>query len=188
MAITLDGTAGTTTPALTNSALTSGRVTYAGTSGVLQDSANLTFNGTGLVAATTIGVGGATPSTSGAGITFPATQSASTDVNTLDDYEEGTWTPTFGNCGTVGSVVAVYTKVGRVVTVNMAFTSTNMVANSSYWTLPFTATYNSAGEFSSNASITGIVEVAGSSNICYVATSVTTGFRIQVCAVYFTAT
>jgi len=45
MAITLDGTAGTTTPALTNSALTSGRVTYAGTSGVLQDSANLTFDG-----------------------------------------------------------------------------------------------------------------------------------------------
>ncbi len=33
--------------------------------------------------ATTIGVGGATPSTSGAGITFPATQSASTDANTL---------------------------------------------------------------------------------------------------------
>lgn len=45
MPITLDGTAGTTTPALTNSALTSGRVTYAGTSGVLQDSANLTFSG-----------------------------------------------------------------------------------------------------------------------------------------------
>jgi hypothetical protein len=48
MAITLDGTAGTTTPALTNSALTSGRVTYAGTSGVLQDSANMTFDGTTL--------------------------------------------------------------------------------------------------------------------------------------------
>ena len=43
---------------------------------------------------TTIGVGNATPSASGAGITFPATQSASTDANTLDDYEEGTWTPT----------------------------------------------------------------------------------------------
>jgi hypothetical protein len=48
MAITLDGTAGTTTPALTNSALTSGRVTYAGSSGVLQDSANLTFTGSTL--------------------------------------------------------------------------------------------------------------------------------------------
>jgi hypothetical protein len=48
MAIVLDGTLGTTTPALTDSALTSGRVTYAGTSGVLQDSAGLTFDGTGL--------------------------------------------------------------------------------------------------------------------------------------------
>jgi hypothetical protein len=32
-------------------------------------------------------------SASGVGVTFPATQSASTDANTLDDYEEGTWTP-----------------------------------------------------------------------------------------------
>ena len=28
-------------------------------------------------------------------IIFPATQNASSDVNTLDDYEEGTWTPAF---------------------------------------------------------------------------------------------
>ena len=47
----------------------------------------------------TISVGGATPSASGAGITFPATQSASTDANTLDDYEEGTWTPTVNSTG-----------------------------------------------------------------------------------------
>jgi hypothetical protein len=57
MAITLDGTTGTTTPALTNSALTSGRVTYAGTSGVLQDSANLVFTGSNL------GIGIASPTT-----------------------------------------------------------------------------------------------------------------------------
>lgn len=65
----------------------------------------------------TISVGGATPSTSGAGISFPATQSASTDPNTLDDYEEGTYTPTYqgftlGN-GTLNS--AVYVKVGNIV-------------------------------------------------------------------------
>jgi hypothetical protein len=35
-----------TTSSIKNSALTSGRVTYAGTSGLLQDSANLTFDGT----------------------------------------------------------------------------------------------------------------------------------------------
>jgi hypothetical protein len=50
--------------------------------------------GTGCLRLTgNIGVGGATPSTGGKGITFPATQSASADANTLDDYEAGTWTP-----------------------------------------------------------------------------------------------
>jgi hypothetical protein len=35
----------------------------------------------------------ATTSAIGIGITFPATQSASSNANCLDDYEEGTWTP-----------------------------------------------------------------------------------------------
>jgi hypothetical protein len=46
------------------------------------------------IISTTLGVGGATPSASGAGITFPATASLSTNANTLDDYKEGTYTPT----------------------------------------------------------------------------------------------
>jgi hypothetical protein len=66
------------------------------------------------IVATTMGVGGATPSTSGSGITFPATQSASTDANTLDDYEEGTWTPTV-NSGTATADNRWYVKVGRLV-------------------------------------------------------------------------
>jgi hypothetical protein len=69
------------------------------------------------IVSTTMGVGGATPSTSGAGITFPATQSASTNANTLDDYEEGTWTPTL-SVGTCGNAGCVYTKIGRFVTVS----------------------------------------------------------------------
>ena len=72
--------------------------------------------------ATTIGVGGATASASGSGITFPATQSASSNANTLDDYEEGTWTPAveFGGASTgvtYTSRQGTYTKVGRAVTV-----------------------------------------------------------------------
>jgi hypothetical protein len=50
-------------------------------------------SGEHLALAGNIGLGGATPTTSGTGITFPATASASTNANTLDDYEEGTWTP-----------------------------------------------------------------------------------------------
>jgi hypothetical protein len=80
------------------------------------------FNSSGnLQTIGTISVGNATPSTSGAGITFPATQSASSDANTLDDYEEGTWTPAFATNGnpftSVGHTVQSgrYVKVGSVV-------------------------------------------------------------------------
>jgi len=72
--------------------------------------------------ATTIGVGAATPAASGAGITFPNTwpTHASSDANTLDDYEEGTWTPTYGSSdGTIVLTYALqigfYTKVGNIV-------------------------------------------------------------------------
>lgn len=98
---------------------------------------------------TTIGVGNATPSASGAGITFPATQSASTDANTLDDYEEGTWTPVL-SCTTVGdlsitysSQSGTYTKIGRMVVVNCiiatsAFTHTTASSTIKITGLPFT--------------------------------------------------
>ena len=53
------------------------------------------------------------------GIKFPATQVGSTDPNTLDDYEEGTWTPTYvtsGGGGTQGgSSSGFYVKIGRLV-------------------------------------------------------------------------
>jgi hypothetical protein len=74
-----------------------------------------TVSGT-LKGSATISVGNATPSASGAGITFPATQSASTDANTLDDYEEGTWTPSVGGTATYSSRTGTYTKIGRQVT------------------------------------------------------------------------
>jgi translation elongation factor EF-G len=71
---------------------------------------------------------GVTPSGTGgclqlkSGITFPATQVASSDANTLDDYEEGTWTPVFQGTVTAGTYVystqvGRYTKVGNLVTV-----------------------------------------------------------------------
>jgi hypothetical protein len=75
---------------------------------------------------TTIGVGGATPATSGSGITFPATASASSDANTLDDYEEGTFGGNSANDllypATSGSITMLrgnmaYTRIGRVVSI-----------------------------------------------------------------------
>jgi len=82
----------------------------------------MTLNGNGVLA-----LSGASTSANGVGITFPATQSASSNANTLDDYEEGTWTPTAGSGLTVtGTFVAsgTYTKIGRLVTVNFAIQGT----------------------------------------------------------------
>ena len=115
-----------------NASTTAGVVTTADTSGVL----NIQTAGTTAISIdasqavtmagrtsnpTTISVGGATPSASGAGITFPATQSSSSNANTLDDYEEGTWSPTVEGTTTAGTVTYTsrsgkYTKVGNVVT------------------------------------------------------------------------
>ena len=54
------------------------------------------------------------------GIGFPSTQVTSTDPNTLDDYEEGTWTPAYATTGgsfTHVNTSGAYTKIGRKVTV-----------------------------------------------------------------------
>ena len=56
----------------------------------------------------------------GGQITFPATAVPSANANTLDDYEEGSWTPRLTGTGggdyTPGGVNAArYVKVGRVV-------------------------------------------------------------------------
>jgi len=92
----------------------------------------------------TLGVGNATPSSSGAGITFPATQSASSNANTLDDYEEGTWTPALGGfSGITYSVrTGTYTKIGNVVNVvcNMVVSGgTRTSADLQVFQLPFTS-------------------------------------------------
>ena len=58
---------------------------------------------------------------------FPATQNPSSNANTLDDYEEGTFTPFLGgNTSESGQVYSVqsgvYIKIGRVVTCWFAMT------------------------------------------------------------------
>lgn len=60
-----------------------------------------------------------------AGIKFPATPSLSADANTLDDYEEGTFTPTFTASTTnptvtySASTYGAYVKIGRLVFINL---------------------------------------------------------------------
>lgn len=94
----------------------------------------------------TIAVGNATPAASGAGISFPATASASSDANTLDDYEEGDCSSsvviagtTTAGAGTYTGQSARYVKVGALVTVYgfLAWTAHTGTGNMRISGLPF---------------------------------------------------
>lgn len=119
-----------------------GLITTADNTGILQlQSAGTTV---ATVNSNGIGLGTGVPS-SGIGITFPATQSASSDANTLDDYEEGTWTPTLtGSSGsaTYNSQSGTYVKVGSMVTLNFWIfgSSKSTLAGNVTITLPFAVT------------------------------------------------
>jgi hypothetical protein len=81
----------------------------------------------------TVVVSGTTPSLNG--ITFPSTQSASADANTLDDYEEGTWTIAVQGSSTNPTVgynfrVGTYVKVGKNVTLNGHFRTSSVAGGS----------------------------------------------------------
>jgi hypothetical protein len=72
----------------------------------------------------TVSAGNLVIGTSGKGIDFSATPGTGTS-ELLNDYEEGTWTPTLGvYAGAFGSVTTsgTYTKVGRLVTLDFTFT------------------------------------------------------------------
>ena len=97
------------------------------------------FNSTGALV-----LAGGTTTANGIGITFPSTQSASSDANTLDDYEEGTWTPTDQSGASLGLTVTSspsYTKIGRMVTVmaSITYPSTVSGSNTLLGGLPFTS-------------------------------------------------
>jgi len=74
----------------------------------------------------------AAPSHTG-NVAFPATQVASADANTLDDYEEGTWTPTLqdasasdGESQAYSHQSGVYTKIGRHVYVYASYGTSSL--------------------------------------------------------------
>ena len=93
------------------------------------------------------GTGRFTSTVATTGVVFPATQTASADPNTLDDYEEGTWTAAFNS--DTGSITmdnsfktGRYTKIGRIVTIQLhaRFTAISSPTGSlSVSGLPFTS-------------------------------------------------
>jgi len=87
-----------------------------------------------------VALNGAVPQT-GTGITFPATQSASSNANTLDDYEEGTWTPSLGGTAVYDIRTGTYTKIGNVVSITGSIRPSSLGTGSTNTLtgLPFTA-------------------------------------------------
>lgn len=105
-----------------------------------------------------------------ASLTFPATAAPSVDPNTLDDYEEGTWTPTTaGFGGTVTSAAGEYTKIGNRVFFKITIQGTNLSAaalSTANCTLPFAV---------SSLSIAPIMDLSAQTNLGLVYVS-TAGF------------
>ena len=131
--------------------------------------------------------------TAGKGISFiNAADTATGETVTssvLDDYEEGTWTPTWHgtlNSGT-WAATGTYTKIGRTVTIQMAQTGGDVTFTVGGWIvggLPFTPTNGqtgAAGDITDmSPSFGGIVSLQGSTRIySAVAASNKTTLRIN---------
>lgn len=121
---------------------------------------NQTFTGT-----TTVNV----LSVTGGQIAFPATENPSSNANTLDDYEEGTWTvtwtassnPSLGN----GSLAGRYTKIGRLVNALISLqvgSSTTFGAGAWIFSLPMSANVSGSGGGMANDNSAGQSYACGS--------------------------
>jgi hypothetical protein len=111
-------------PVILNPTIT-GNTTIAGS---ILPSANTTYD-LGSPSLRWSNIYGSTLNLSGGQIAFPATQNASGDANTLDDYEEGTWTPVAtSSTGSITSYASAgrYTKIGRTVFVQGRISLTNV--------------------------------------------------------------
>ena len=100
------------------------------------NSADVTFNGNVVIG------------TSGKGIDFSATAGTGTS-ELLADYEEGTYTPIFTNVtlGNASGQSFTYVKVGRVVTVSIAFIWGSTTSSTGVWeiSLPFSSSGTGGG-------------------------------------------
>ena len=101
-------------------------------------------------------------STANKGVVLGST--SNNDANTLDDYEEGTWTPVDGSGAGLSftqGATANYIKIGRLVLFNfyVTYPSTSSTATASIGGLPYAVT--SSGYFYANYRAQGL----GASNL-----------------------
>lgn len=117
----------------------------------------------------------------GPGIAFPAAQVASSDPNILDDYEEGTFTPTVigvttAGTGTYTTQAGKYTKIGGLVYVEVALVWTAHTGTGAmqFAGLPFTAASTGKSPGIAFGRISNIALTAGNLLLGYVGASTTT--------------
>lgn len=116
------------------------------------------------------------------GVQFPATQVTSADANTLDDYEEGTWTPGFSfGGGTTGIIYSAqygtYTKIGNTVRVTAYVQMSNKGSSTGQMRvtgLPFTCNSNARGYSVQTAWLNNTVSALNGAIGCYVEPNSTT--------------
>ena len=139
-----------------------------GTTGITTPDLNTTAQSTDI---TTTGDITAVDATLSGGVYLGGTGSA----NYLDDYEEGTWTPTLG-IGTCSGTDAYYTKIGRMVFLRAKLSSISDTSSSGAFAirgLPFTGVNNEAVLFSSlyvaftSSAITGGIMIGGTEIYLY---------------------
>lgn len=152
--------------------------------------------------------------TASKGITFPATQVPSADVNTLDDYEEGPWTPAVAFSVSLGDALTGttiaqgdYVKIGKQVTIQcfLRFTEGSASGTITLTGMPFAHSSTSRDDTASSflpGAITSLVDggliLYDSANVMYVAyanagvwtlvsnTQTSTNSTIQFTHTYFT--
>jgi hypothetical protein len=123
------------TQTLTNKTLTAPAISAPVLSGTT--TGTYTLGGTPTVSAPTLS---GTVTLTGGQLVFPATQVPSGGANTLDDYEEGTWTPAVGGSATYTTQTGTYTKIGRAVFITCRLTINSIGTGSANTIsgLPFT--------------------------------------------------
>jgi hypothetical protein len=146
------------------------------TSGTLSTTGNLTVSGTGT--SSVAGLFDISAATAGQ-IKFPASQNASANANTLDDYEEGTWTPVIEGSGTTGAgtystQTGRYTKIGNTVYIygDLAWSAHTGAGNINLSGLPFAPAASSAHPIfvlADGLTITGVpvLNINGTSTTMY---------------------
>lgn len=137
------------------------------------EKARLTANGELLVGVTSANANGGCLQLK-SGITFPATAVAASDANTLDDYEEGTFTITDASgAGLSLTQSGKYVKKGSEVTVHLTviYPATGSGANAVLGGLPFTvgSDNHSAGTYTTDGTATTALAVTATTSVALVA-------------------